>query len=356
MVEGASDALARRRQMAWGTLFVLALAVVGLAYVKWMPYYHKAHIAAATHKLGKSIVTGGEATAPAASVQAALDYAHAYFEAVWQALVLGMFLAASIQTFVPADLVARLIGKACARSSLLGGVLALPGMMCSCCDSPVVVGLRQTGASLGGAVAFFLGNPTLNPAVLVFLLFTLGWKWTLLRLLLGVALVFGGAALAERIAGKRLVDASAARVPRPQVAAAGPWWRRWVANLGRLALQLLPEYLFVVLALGFARAWLFPAAGPDLGNGLLTILGLAIVGTLFVIPTAGEIPIVQTMLAFGAGAGPAGALLLTLAPVNLASLLMLSRAFPARVLVALAGLTVGVGALAGLLAIGLRLA
>jgi uncharacterized membrane protein YraQ (UPF0718 family) len=92
-----------------------------------------------------------------------------------------------------------------------------------------------------------------------------------------------------------------------------------------------------------------------LGQELPVIIALAIVGTVFVIPTAGEIPIIQTMLGFGVGAGPAGALLLTLAPLNLASLLMVSRTLPWRVLAALTIFTVVMGILAGLLAIALPL-
>ncbi|WP_038038721.1 permease [Thermorudis peleae] len=356
MQDTSTPALSQRQQhVLVGVLIVFVLAVIGLAYVKWLPYYHKAHLAAATGKLGKSILTGGAATPPAPSLHAALDYARTYFLAVWQALVLGLLLAASIQTFLPVDLVTRWIGRACARSTLLGGVFALPGMMCSCCVSPVVVGLRRQGASIGSAVAFFLGNPTLNPAVLVFLVFTLGWQWALLRLVLGILLVFGGAALAERLAGPTLVPQAIANASRPSVAEHGNWLRRWVGNLTRLVVQLLPEYLIVVFLMGLARAWLFPSAGPQLGNSLLVIIALAVVGTLFVIPTAGEIPIIQTMLAFGVGAGPAGALLLTLAPLNLASLLMVSQALPWRVLAALTLLTIGMGILAGLLAIALPL-
>lgn len=76
--------------------------------------------------------------------------------------------------------------------------------------------------------------------------------------------------------------------------------------------------------------------------------------TLFVIPTAGEIPIIQTMLAFGMGAGPAGVLLLTLAPISLPSVVMV-RAFPWRLLVVLAGLTAIVGIVAGGAAVFLQL-
>ena len=57
---------------------------------------------------------------------------------------------------------------------------------------------------------------------------------------------------------------------------------------------------------------------------------MAVAGTLFVIPTAGEVPIVQAMFALGMGAGPAGALIMTLPAVSLPSLAMLSRIFSLR--------------------------
>jgi uncharacterized membrane protein YraQ (UPF0718 family) len=120
-------------------------------------------------------------------------------------------------------------------------------------------------------------------------------------------------------------------------------------------IQLVPEYVVIVGLLGFARAFLFPAASPEIGNNLLVMLGLAVAGTLFVIPTAGEIPIIQTMLGFGIGAGPAGVLLLTLAPLSLPSLVMIGKAFPRPVLAALALLTAALGLTAGLLAILLGL-
>jgi len=61
------------------------------------------------------------------------------------------------------------------------------------------------------------------------------------------------------------------------------------------------------------------------------------------------------MLGYGVGAGPAGALLMTLAPLSLPSLVMLGRTFPTRVLLALAGLTVALGITGGLLAMALGL-
>jgi hypothetical protein len=76
---------------------------------------------------------------------------------------------------------------------------------------------------------------------------------------------------------------------------------------------------------------------------------------LFVIPTAGEAPIIQAMLALGVGAGPAGALLMTLAPVSLPSLAMVAPSFPPRILAMVAGAVVLFGIAGGALAVGLGL-
>jgi uncharacterized membrane protein YraQ (UPF0718 family) len=348
------DPGARRFEYIRGVGLVLLIAVVGLFIVKWQPYYLRAFTAAANHTLGPSIVTGTQAAPPAPSLQAAIDYSIAYFRAIWQAMVLGLLLAATIESSVPRDLLVRVLGSGTFRSSAFGGLLALPGMMCTCCAAPVVIGLRRAGASLGGAVAFFLGNPTLNPAVLVFLLFTLGWQWALLRLVFGALLVFGSATLAERIGSGLTGPVPAIAAPEP-VRPMGAWGLRWLRAFARLAIQLIPEYIIVVGLLGFARAFLFPAAGADLGNGILIMLGLAVAGTLFVIPTAGEIPIIQTMLLYGIGAGPVGVLLLTLPSTSLPSLLMVWKAFSWRILVVLGIATALVGLLAGGVAIALGL-
>ena len=94
--------------------------------------------------------------------------------------------------------------------------------------------------------------------------------------------------------------------------------------------------------------------GPEIGNHLLWIIGLAIAGTLFVIPTAGEVPIIQAMLTLGMGAGPAAALLMTLPPISLPSLAMTSKSFRPRVLVTVTLAVIAFGVAGGLLAMALR--
>ncbi|TWB58576.1 permease [Nitrospirillum viridazoti] len=332
-----------------GIAIVALIAIAGLFYVKWSPYYARAFAAAANHAIGKSILMGTDAAAPAPSWDAAAGYALAYGKAIWQAMVLGLLLGSAIQALLPVSWVARALGRTGFGSVLAGGLLSLPGMMCTCCAAPVVMGLRRQQAAPGAAMAFWLGNTVLNPATLVFIGFVLGWQWTGLRLALGLVMVLGLGLLASRVSP--MPDQAAALLALQAEAEAQNPFVRWLKILGRMAVRLIPEYIVIVLALGAARAWLFPAIGPEIGNQFIWIAAFAIAGTLFVIPTAGEVPIIQAMLSLGMGVGPAGALLMTLPPVSLPSIAMLHRSFPPKALAAVIAGVVLLGIVGGYLAV-----
>ncbi|PZS18999.1 MAG: hypothetical protein DLM54_07720 [Acidimicrobiales bacterium] len=178
-------------------------------------------------------------------------------------------------------------------------------------------------------------------ALLAFLAIVLPWPWVTVRILIGVILVVGVSTVVGRLSPDRDLDRTATQAVVPPVptgatdldgpttlAGAG---RRFLVALGRLCVTLLPEYLVVVLLLGGLRGWLFPVGHSLAGLGVLAVLAFAVVGTLFVIPTAGEIPIIQSLPGAGVGLGPAGALLVTLPALSLPSMVMVGRSFPIRV-------------------------
>jgi uncharacterized membrane protein YraQ (UPF0718 family) len=340
---------------AAGLITFLLITVVGLLYVKWAPYWQRAFVVASSHSIGTSILTDGASSPPEVSWNTATNYAWAYGKAIWQAMVLGLLLGSAVQALLPPQWILRLLGQANGNSVLRGAALAVPGMMCTCCAAPVVVGLRRARASAGASVAFWLGNSVLNPATLVFIGFVLGWRWSVLRLLLGAVAVFGLGFIANRMTSPEEAEAAERELARIRVtpAEAGPF-RRWLTILAAMAVRLIPEYLVLVLLLGAARAWLFPYIGPEIGNGLGWIVAFAIAGTLFVIPTAGEVPIIQAMLSLGVGVGPAGALLMVLPPVSVPSLAMVGRSFSARLLGIVTIGIVAIGVVGGLAAVALQ--
>lgn len=330
----------------WKPALFLLVAVVGLYYVKWSPYYLKAFVAADSHTIGNSILNDAQ-TAP---LMAALAYAKVYFLAIWKAAVLAVILGSLLQVLIPRDWLLRLFGQAGFASTLRGGLFALPGMMCSCCAAPVAASMRRQNVSVGAALAFWIGNPVLNPATLVFMGFVLGWGFTALRLVAGIVLVFGVSMVAQRIARPEVLpEAAVEAVTEARVVDAQPFLARWARTLWQLFWSTIPVYVLAVLVLGAARVWLFPHVDGAMADSLVWLVSLAIVGTLFVIPTAAEIPIVQTMMSLGMGTGPAVALLMTLPSISLPSLLMLRKDFDARVLVTVALLTILVGIVFGLI-------
>lgn len=332
----------RGKMVLFACLFLI-IAIAGLSYVKWWPYYEKALHAATSHTIGSSILGSEASGAPSWSL--ALEYAAAYFKSVWKAAVLGILLGSLVQVLLPSAWLAKTLGKANFKSTVLGGVASLPGMMCSCCAAPVACGLRRKNVSVGASLAFWIGNPVLNPATLIFMTFVLSWKFTLLRIVFGLILTFGISYFANRFAK----DANPAALPEPAAEEPkeeqGPFLLRWLKSLGIMILNVVPAYVIAVLLLGAFGHAMFPVG---LESGILAIIVFAVVGTLFVIPTAAEIPIIQSFVAMGLGGGPAAALLLTLPTISLPSMLMVARSFPRKALMFVFASVVVIGVIGGI--------
>src|SRR6516164_2331390 len=319
------------RPSVWGGIaFFFALAIIGLFYVKWSPYYATAFVAAQDHTLGASIVSGNLPAAPEVSLQAGVAYSIAYFKEIWQALLLGLALGAGIKVLLPRARLKQFFAGW--KGSLRATGFAIPSMMCTCCGAPIAVGMIETGAGASSALVYWLANPVLNPAALVFIGFVLGWQWAALRLVVGVALVFVIANLAARFVSPDWKPPGATIRPDNTN---GLLLLAWSDGFLRLAVRLVPEYAVLVFALGMIRAWFFPELTPAISHSFWLAPVLAAAGTLFVIPTAGEVPIIQVLQQSGLGGASAAALLITLPAVSLPSLAMLGRALPMRALIVL---------------------
>lgn len=350
MSELANSLRQDKRRWVWRISLFMLILLFGEWYVKWNPYYHKAFLAAAKHSIGSSIVSGKGDIAPAVGFTAAWHYAVAYFGAVWQAVILGVVVGAAVQVLIPKHWILKLLGHRKPTSVLAASALAVPGMMCTCCSAPIVVGLRKQDVATGSALAFWLANPVLNPATIIFAGFVLGWNFALIRILFGLLLVFSVGFIVNQFFEDRETPSGAKRaVEKALEHDHRPVWLRFITQLGRISLTVLPVYVLLVLLVGALRSWLFPAIDFTHADGVMWILGLALAGTFFVIPTAGEVPIIQTMMHYGLGIGPAWALLLTLPAVSAPSMAMVWRHFSKKVLVFTGIATFITGILAGFL-------
>ncbi|WP_250004905.1 permease [Actinoplanes sp. M2I2] len=342
-----SEVAGPRSRLVVGVVVASVLTVALLTWAKWLPYAGRIPgLAADGAWPGKDILgVGGVRPGDAPSWSAGTSFTWAYAQAVWRALVAALLISAALQTLIPRAWLLRVLNRrGRLRSALAGGLASTPSMMCTCCTAPVAVGLKRRGASTAAVVvAYWLGNPLLNPAVLVFLLLVAPWQWTVTRAVAGLVVVVGGAALVARLADRRppagLVAPEEEDDPPPSL-------RRYGRALFRSSVILVPEYLVVVMLIGAFRGWLLPLGGS---SGIVVVLMAALVGTALVVPTAGEIPVAQGLALAGLSLGGVGALLVTLPAVSLPGMIMVGRAFGWRVTVA----TAGVAAAGGVLGAGL---
>ena len=114
---------------AWSIAAFTLIVVGGLFYAKWQPYYHKAFLAAAKHSIGGSIISGHASAPPDASWHAAVEYALAYGKAIWQAMIVGLLVAAGVQTLLPRQWLVRILGRMNFGSVAVAGAASAASMM-----------------------------------------------------------------------------------------------------------------------------------------------------------------------------------------------------------------------------------
>ena len=347
--QAASPRSVDRRRVALLVGLALAVAVVGLVWAKWSPYTGRTlDLLAGGAWPGSSILETGAGESP---LVRAWDFTWAYTSAVWKALLVALVVAASVDVLVPRRLLLRLLDRRTALGgSAAGGAASLPGMMCTCCTAPIAVTMRRAGVPTSAALAFWLGNPVLNPAVVVFLAVLVPPEWVLVRVVLGLVLVVGVTALLGRaVEGRRapvVVDAAVARVADDPASSApvSALPRLWLRSFSRLALVLVPEYLVVVFAVGLVGEPLGRALGE---GGALAVLVAVAVGLVVVLPTGGEIPVLLALAAAGASPAVLGVLLIALPALSLPSAVMVGRAMGWGTTAAAAGATGAVALAAG---------
>jgi hypothetical protein len=334
-VESAGSArVAQRGKLLIGTAGLLVLAVVfvaGLAWAKWVPYGQKAAKLSSTHSWAGGTMfadSGKPGTLPTFS--GAWHFSLVYFQEVWRGFLVALLIAAAFGALVPQS---WLLGVMNRRTRLgqavAGGVAALPSLMCTCCSSPLAVGLRKRGATRTASLAYWVGNPLLNPAVLVFLFLVAPWQFGVVRIIVGAAVVVGGSVLVTRLFGPKEPDSDRPLPPElrsagdPDPARLSQFPPRFARSLLRLAAVLIPLYLVMVYIVAFFSGWLSDFSSLDAHLGIAAVLVCAVMGTLLVIPTGAEIPVILALTAAGAGAGTAGALLSTVAAAGLLGGLLL---------------------------------
>ena len=247
--------------------------------------------------------------------QIAQHYLHRLVEAApW--FLLGVILAAAIQTFVKPEWVARWFASK--RASVFNAAVVgamLPG--CSSTTVPLATSLKSNGARVGTLTSLIMISPLLSPETIVLSASMLGSQITIGRIVLAlIATVLIGIGLntldSKRVRGLYLPafgprlgsDDCSCRSVDPEVS------RHWPLRLWRNLLAIVhPLWIYFVVALIAVPLLqtLVPADMVDryLRGGLSAYLAAALLGIPAYVCEGAEVPLTFALLKMGVGIGPA---------------------------------------------------
>lgn len=252
-----------------------------------------------------------------------------YIKHSWLCLLLAFIAAGALQEFVPKDKLIKLMGSDRGfLPYLIGGAGGPLLSMCSCSIIPIFGGLYKRGAGLGPSLTFLLAAPAFNPAAILLTLALLGWKFTVMRIIVAVGSGILVGYITEKVMKKRIPAQEAIHIEAG--AYANPEEKQgYVKRIANMFLyswefvkMVLPLILIGVVLAGLIKAFLPPAfIVKYLGVGILPIMLASAIGVLMYAPSLVEAPLIRGLLDMGMGTGAAMVHLLTGPALSLPSIL-----------------------------------
>lgn len=227
------------------------LFALGEFVAKWYPYTLKIEqLVRFPSWTSNSILKNPQNSGSVFSFWSGFEFLRSYFSAIWLALAAGIVIAAGIDVLIPNGWLESLLRRRNSKTGVLvGGLFSIPCMMCTCCSAPIARSMLKGGARKSSVLAFWIGNPVLNPAVITFLALVGPWQWVALRVVFGLLLVFGVSVVMDIFGkdhevGQTLTPVDRRSVEIPRSLSSG--LKRYVASILRLSVALIPEYVIIV--------------------------------------------------------------------------------------------------------------
>lgn len=273
-----------------------------------------------------------------------------YLLLIWPAFFFGVLISATVQAFAPSRWLARALGGGRFSSQLVAGLAGTPLMLCSCCVAPIFTGVYERSRCLGPSLTLMLAAPSLNPVALTLTFMLFDGRIAAARLVMSLMGVF-----LIGLAIERLLDLKQLACPPRRSAemedSGTPSVTAFLRTCAQVAARTVPSLIAGVMISMVIAQWLPMNAfsSPNLRVALIVIV--ALIATLLALPTFFELPLAAILLATGAPAGAAVAMLIAGPAVNLPSLLTVARSTSWKVAMA-AATAVWLLAVAGGLMVG----
>jgi len=244
-----------------------------------------------------------------------------YFLVIGPALLFGILISGTARVLIPPRGWAKLLGSGYIRPQLVAGAAGVPLMLCSCCAAPIFSSMYERTARLGPSLATVLAAPSLNPFALILTFMLFGSRIGVVRLTMGIAVVFLTAAVVERLFNTKLkvcsIDSKETDEPT-FIVLLRSWWR--------VAVRTVPLIAVGVLISMLVAHWLPASTFDSTAARVLAVVAVAVVAVPLAMPTFFEIPLALILLASGAPPAAAVAMLIAGPAINLPSLLTIGRA------------------------------
>ncbi|HBC92402.1 MAG TPA: hypothetical protein DCZ10_05750 [Pelotomaculum sp.] len=259
---------------------------------------------------------------------------------VW--LVISFILAGLMHNLLSPDRLHRMLGNK-KISSLVKATLS--GMLlpiCSCGVIPLGLGLYYSGAYLGPTLAFITATPIINPAAILLAYGFLGPQIATIYLIAGfvvpMLIGFAGNALGGRELHAPSMENPVERaelepgekVTLAQKLSSGLHWGFFDMGIS------VSKYVCIGMLLAGLIITLVPPSllQQYLGSpGMISLAGIAVLGTIMYICAVGHIPFIAALIAGGAAPGLAITFLMTGAATNFPELISIYKMIGRRTVI-----------------------
>ena len=248
------------------------------------------------------------------------------------------FLVSWLQQKVTEDRIKRVLDRPNKWSGYLYGTgLGALTPFCSCSTIPILAGLLSSKAPFGPSMSFLIASPLLNPVILILLWTLLGWKLTLIyAVVVGIFSIIIGVvweALGLKHSVKNVTVRKGSSSNGQQNVSK---WKLALQDAWSFFYPLLPY-----LAIGvFIGAFIYGFVPQDLivkyagGDNPWAIPIASIIGIPMYIRAEAILPIAGALVSKGMGLGTVIALLIGGAGASIPEVILLSKLFKRKLVVA----------------------
>lgn len=158
-----------------------------------------------------------------------------------------------------------LAGKHKGVGYLLGSSFGAITPFCSCSSIPVFLGFTSAGIPVGITMSFLITSPLINEVAVLLLLSLLGWKFTLLYVVVGMSVGILGGVFLDAIKAERWLQSFAAKALER-----GKKSTATVQSKSAVILSLKERHTFAKTEMLeiFGRVWKWVIIGVGLGSAL----------------------------------------------------------------------------------------